>query len=101
MGGGAQGFQARIGDGAGGEAGVPVGVVGILTVEIGTVDFAAVTALELGGVDHGGVAFELHAGGEAVRKKARDLGALVGNGAFFLDKRGEGDQLVNFLGGQV
>ena len=87
----AEGGYAGVGDGARGEAGVFVGVVGRGGLEVGGVDGAAPAVVEQGGVDDGGVGGEGHGPGEAVGEDAGDEGAFGLLAYLFFDERGHGD----------
>src|ERR1035441_4132419 len=83
-GGGGEGSLERgdpgVADGARRQAGLAVGVVGRVGLEVGGVDGAAITAIEQSCVDDAGICRERHALGEAVGEDAGDeraLGVLI------------------------
>src|ERR1700690_145515 len=95
---GSQRSHARIGDGAGRQARVLVGVVGLVAREVRTVDDAVVAVFDLGGVDGGRIALQGHADPQAVRKDRGDERPLVRQLGLALDQRGERHDLVRFRG---
>ena len=85
-----EGGDAGATDGTGRKAGVLVGIVGRGRVEVGAVDGAAITSLEQGGVDDGGVGFKRHLAGETVDKDAGDQGTLFLDAHFLFNEGGKG-----------
>ncbi len=86
-----EGGYSGVGDGAGRQAGVLVGVVGRGGLEVGGVDGAAPAVVEQGGVDDGGVSGEGYRPGEAVGEDAGDEWAFGLLAYLFFDQRGHGD----------
>src|SRR5215472_7949515 len=60
--------QPGIGDRAGGESGVTIGVVGMAVIQIATVDAPAIAVLQEGRVDRGRIAIQLHASPQTIDK---------------------------------
>ena len=77
VGGGTGGFErgdAWVGDGAGRQAGMAIGVVGRGVLQVGLVDGASIAVFQQGGVDDAGVGGERHVLCEAVDEDAGDEG---------------------------
>ena len=87
----AESGEAGIGDGAGRQAGVFVGVVRGVESEVGGVDCAAIPAFGEEPVDDGRVGHEGHFAAEPVDEDAGDEWPLGGDGGFAFDERGERD----------
>lgn len=86
-------------DGSGGEADGFVGIVGVVAIEVGSIDCAAPVAEEESGINGSGVGIELHTDGEALGVDSGDEGAFGGDGRFLLDEGGEDDGGENGLRG--
>ncbi len=90
----AQRIEAGIGDRSRRQAGVPIGIVWIVAIQIGPVDRAAVTAIQQRRIDRGRVAIEFHADAQPVFEDRGDQRAFLGQFGFALHHRRQGDGVM-------
>ena len=76
-----------------------VGVVRVGAVEIRAVDDSAITAVQHGRINCGGVAIQLHADPQAVQEDRRDHGALLGKLSLLLHQGRQRHHVMRAGGG--
>lgn len=81
--------------GPGGSPGTGVGVVGVHTLQIGTIDGPAPDALQHGGVDGGGVGIQLHSLLQAVVVDARYDWPFLAHAGLLFHQGGQCDGCQN------
>lgn len=89
--------DSGVGDGAGGQASVSVGVVGRRRLQIGGIDCAPPMAIEQGGVDDRWVGGERHTLRETVDEDTSNKGAFGFLADFLFDERSHGNGPGNVL----
>ncbi len=96
--GGLERGDSGVADRARRKAGVGVGVVGGVRVQLALVNDAGPGAVQQRGINHGGVGLQRHAGPQAVLEDAGDDGPLGRHMDLALDERGHGDDPVASAG---
>jgi hypothetical protein len=95
--GGLQSAFSRIRDRSGRQAGIPVGVVGRLRLQVLVMKSSVVGIGQQLGVDDAGIGVERHPLVQAVVVDASHQRSLFRRGGFFFDNRGHRDRLMNIV----
>ena len=101
FGGRQRGFErrdARIRNGAGRQARVPVGVVSVVARQIGAIDRSAIALLQQRRINGGGIAIQRHPLAQPVFIHGRDDRPVLGPPGFLFDQRRERHDFIYRLG---